>query len=100
MTITTPRKPSQVAAVLRSLKANAKEAGLPIKYAVHCAYYDYSQDGKPSEWIVGSNTEDGSSSLVYREGNWYYRDPHTGEDRPVKGGYHEALGNTRCWFTG
>ena len=97
MTNTAPRKPKEIAAIVRALKANAKEAGLPARLAAHASYQEYEGKG---EWVVGANYEDGSSSLVLRDSQWFYRDPHTGSDSPCKGGYDEAFANTQCWFTG
>ena len=91
-------KPTEVSAVFRALKANAKAAGLSVKHAVYCGCDTY-EDGRV-KWAVGSNTEDGSSTLIYSNGVWYYRDPHTGEDTLCKGGFSEAMDNTKCWFTG
>ena len=54
----------------------------------------------PNTWVVGSNREDGGSSMIYKapEDKWYYRSSHTGEDRPMKGNHEEAVANARGYF--
>lgn len=87
------RRPAEVLEVHKALCQNAVEAGLSFNDAVSC----YFADG---EWRIDSNREDGSSAMIYRNGAWFYRDPHTGEDKAMRGGKAEALDNCACWFTG
>ena len=50
-------------------------------------------------WIVGCNYEGWGSSMVWKNGVWYYR-PGYSEDRPMKNGHSEAVGNASIFFTG
>jgi hypothetical protein len=51
-------------------------------------------------WIVGPNFEGWGSSMIFADGDWYYRSSHTGEDKQMAHGHEEALGNANCFFTG
>lgn len=62
-------------------------------------YVRLSLDDSEPEFIIGSNYEDGTSSTIFRGGVWYYRDPWTGEDRPVPGGWMEVFGHWHCHIT-
>ena len=59
--------------------------------------YNYEPTGN---WIVGCNFEGWGPSMIFKEGVWFYRSRRTGEDKPMKGGHEEALGNAQIFFTG
>jgi hypothetical protein len=50
------------------------------------------------EWLIASNYEDGHQSSVYRDGNWYFRDPWDGHDALVRDdGVFQAI--ARHWLS-
>lgn len=51
-------------------------------------------------WIVACNFEGWGSSMIFHEGDWFYRSSRSGEDRLMKGGHEEALANASIFFTG
>lgn len=62
-----------------------------------------------SDWIVDANMEGMSSTaMIYRDGKWLYRDTSdSGSDaydrngeRPMEGGFEEAMSNAGIFFTG
>ena len=113
-----PRKPSPVAEVFRTLTANAKSRALDSHreqggnpkvspshhwmvgcyFASHGVYAPSGErTGTVGEWLCGSAYES-SGSLVFREGEWFYRTSHDGSDSPIS--HSEALANASIWFTG
>jgi len=89
------RMPKPVSKVLKAARQSARDAGRPVKDA-YGSKSIYGHD----EWIVGSNFEDGSSSMIYRDNQWYYRDPHSGNDKLMRGGQAEAEANADLMFHG
>ena len=96
--------PSQVLEVYNAMLANAQQADFD-----HWAVYARPEDSYNREtysyeptgnWIVGCNFEGWGPSMIFKEGVWFYRSSHTGEDEQIPGGHEEALGNARCFFTG
>ncbi len=99
--------PPQVLEVHNAMVANAREMwnDACIDAAVYTrpetrfnsTTYDYEPTGN---WLVGPNFEGWGSTMVFKQGTWFYRGRHDGVDKPMKGGHEEALGNAGCFFTG
>jgi len=91
----TPRKPKEVAEIVRRLRENAKASGSP-RGRVYCFY-----DEQTKAWCICDNYEFHSpGALVYRGKRWFYQ-PCCGSGEPEKPyTYEQALGDSECWFTG
>ena len=55
---------------------------------------------KSEDYILGSPYEDGNSSCVFHEGEWYYRNPFDGTDCKVPDGEREVISHLSIMFTG
>ncbi len=90
--------PPEVTEVYEALVKSAVNAfgelGVDAANAYQAKYADHT------EWRVGSNYEDGHSTMIFRAGVWYYRSPYSGEDSKMRGGLEEAIGNASIFFTG
>lgn len=62
----------------------------------------FMEDNLENAWVLGSNFEDGNSSCIYNidENKWYYRNPWSGEDRPIPDGKEEAKWQLATMLTG
>ena len=61
----------------------------------------YTRERPNGNWIVGPNFENFGDSMIYKPGEgWFYRESWSGVDNAMRGGYEEAKGNARCFFTG
>ena len=87
--------PEEVMKVHSAMVANAKEAGQPDD----CVFTSRSR-GDVNAWVVADNYERWGFSMVYREGQWFYRSFSEGEDRPMPNGFREAMANAECAYTG
>lgn len=84
--------PPGVREVARAAKQSARAAGMSGN-----AVYVH-KDGY--EWRVSDNYETGVGTFVYRLGEWFWRDPATGEDSKLEGGQAQALEAASIMFTG
>jgi hypothetical protein len=86
------KTPIEVANVAKAMKSNAKKAGRPSD-SVYVSEYS-------NEWIIGDNYEKSPYSIIYRNGNWYYRNTWEGMEQKARGGYKEVLDAANMFFTG
>ena len=100
--------PTQVLEVHTAMMRNARERWSEEDVQDIAPVYTRAEDrwdDKTNEyettgnWIVGCNYEGWGSSMVWKNGVWYYRPGHS-EDRPMKGGHSEAIANASIFFTG
>jgi hypothetical protein len=82
---------------------NAKEAE-ELDDSVYLGYHpaaDWQKEPHES-WSIGDNYERIGINLVYRADldKWFYRNTWDGEDRPMPGGFDEAMGNASIMYTG
>ena len=73
---------------------NAREADMPDD-AVYTRY-----DLEYNEWIIGDNYERLGGSMVFRDGEWFWRNQWDGEDSPMRGGSREAKSTASMMYTG
>jgi hypothetical protein len=96
--------PDEVIEVHEAVMANARErysaddmdALEPVFTREETAFPDYKPNGK---WIVGHNYEGMGPAMIWENGVWSYRYGYK-EDRIMRHGHEEALGNAQCMFTG
>jgi len=102
--------PSEVIQVHEAMVHNAKQRWneedfnvlSPVYTREDETYPDYKPNGS---WLVGANFEGMGPSLLFKKGEngepsaWWYRFGYKA-DKPMKGGFQEALGNARIFFTG
>lgn len=115
-----PGAPKQVAAVFKALQKNALEAAEEqIKELARMGTPDKDPEGtrkfwkdapyvsntdsrgqRTDRWVISDNYERGAN-LVYRADvdQWYYM-PNYGSERPMKGGFQEALSSAEIYYTG
>ena len=80
-------------------RTSARAAGMGSR-AVYLHYMEPTQFSTDEGWAVSDNFETGAGSFMLRNGEWFWRDPHTGEDRRLEGGHAEAVESARTMFTG
>jgi len=98
------KAPTEVREVIKALHKNATQRLLDdadddsfVAEDLVCAGFDEESN----EWYVGSNFEDGSSTMIFKQDNkWYYRRPYAENDRLAPNGYKEMLSNASIFFTG
>ena len=99
--------PAPVLEVHNAMLANARE-NWDADFALTAVYtrpedsynHETNEYEPTGNWIVGCNFEGWGPSMIFKEGVWFYRSSRTGEDKPMKGGHEEALGNAQIFFTG
>ena len=88
-----PPIPSEVKDVFEKMKQNAKETE-EFEDSVYLGYND-------GEWVIGDNYERSPFSMVFsHNGEWFYRNTISGEDRKMPFGQDTALGCASIWYTG
>ena len=92
--------PVDVQEVYEAFCANAIEAhgdeSAVCALREELAYPDYLPNG---EWIVACNYEGWGPSMLWRDGEWFYRYGYKADEK-MKRGKQEALANARIFFTG
>ncbi|AHF94998.1 hypothetical protein OPIT5_00245 (plasmid) [Opitutaceae bacterium TAV5] len=113
-----PVVPRVVELVEDAMIRSAMAAGLTAKLARRAVYCDFD-DGKVAhmpeyqgqrEWFISDNFDRGFGTIIFRpagevltakdsiEGIWLWRDPGTGEDSPIQGGYIGAFAMASEFF--
>jgi len=99
--------PEVIQEIVTRLTEALKQELTPKEFkAVEPEYYISKRDAccpgmdDPKEWRLGSDFEDGIHIVIYNleTETFFYRDPWTGRDEPIKGGKEEVIAHLKAWF--
>lgn len=91
-----PPVPKNIKALEKALIDNGKKAGYPANISAYTRY-----EPREKAWFVGPNVERlGPTFVLKHDGLWFLRDPHSGMDELIHGGFNECMANAEIFYTG